>query len=214
MKKLTPIFILLSFVIALSACAPTPIEVIPIETVFVATLSAIQSQTAAAMPPTETPTPTLINTLRPTITPFASATNVIIILTATYTPSMTPEPTATNITSGSGDVLYSCNIVSLSPEDVYEVKAGDEFKWYWQVQNIGTTKWWPDEVYVKYADGAEIYNKERQFRVKEPTDVGEIGNFVVRMKAPKEPGTYTTLWALKKGIHRFCYATLKVVVYE
>ena len=207
MKKYSPIFILLVFFLILSACAPVE-QVIPIETVFAATHAAIMAQTAAAMPK-ETATPTPINTRRPTMTSFPTAT--IVVLSPTHTPTLTPAYTPTNITSGSGNVLYACELVKLSPGSGYIVKPRERFKWTWTVRNIGTTKWWTDTMFVTYASGAQ-YHLKKEFSLGSPTDIDETGVFVIKMEAPKEPGTYTTTWSLKKGIHTFCYAQLRIVV--
>lgn len=210
MKKYKRILMALTFLLLLSACAPsTPEPIVPIETVFAATMNAINAQTAAAMPATSTPTPTPINTRRPTITPQPSSTAVV--LTPTFTPTITPVYTPTNITSGSGNVLYACELVELSPRSGHEVKPNEKFRWVWKVRNIGTKKWWTDTMFVTYVSGSKFYVK-KEYALGDPTDIGEIGVFSIKMQAPKEPGTYTTTWSLKKGIHSFCYAQLKIVV--
>ena len=168
MKKYSLVFILLAFFLTFSACAPVE-QAIPIETVFAATHAAIMAQTAAAMPK-ETTTPTPINTRRPTMTPFPSAT--IVVLTPTHTPTLTPVYTPTNITSGSGNVLYACEIVKLSPESGYIVKPNERFKWTWTVKNIGTTKWWTDTMFVTYASGAQ-YHLKKEFSLGDPTASSE-----------------------------------------
>jgi hypothetical protein len=79
------------------------------------------------------------------------------------------------------------------------------------VRNIGTKKWWTDTMFVTYVSGAEYYIK-KEFALGSPTDIDEIGVFSIKMQAPEKPGTYTTTWSLKKGIHSFCYAQLKIIV--
>ena len=209
MKKYSPIYILLVFFFTLSACTPAEPPV-PIETVFAATHAALMAQTAAAKS-RETNTPTAINTLRPTITPIPSATG--FVLTLTFTPTVTPVPSPTNVTSGSGNVLYACEIISLSPKSDYYVKPNEKFKWTWQVRNIGTTKWLPDTMLVGYESGSKYYIK-KNYPLERTTRVGETGLFNIKMQAPKEPGTYTTTWALQRGIHTFCYGQLRIIVQE
>lgn len=209
MKKYRLIFILLIFLLALSACAPKPkVEVFPIETVFAATYAAIMEQTAAAMP-AETLNPTLTLTPRPTSTSFPTAT--IVVLAPTHTPTNTPISTPTNITSGSGTVLYACNILSQSPQGTYLVKPGERFTWTWQVENIGTTRWRGDSMSVVYIRGAQ-YALEKEYPLGDHINIGDNDIFTIKMEAPKEPGTYTTTWSLEKGIHNFCYAQLKIIV--
>ena len=210
MNKYQYLFGLLIFFLAISACSPTPVaEAIPIETVFAATYAAIQAQTAAAMPATETPTPTPINTRKPTITPYPSATHVV--LTVTHTPSIPPQASATNITSGSGTVLYACNILSTSPESGFEVKPKEKFKWTLRIENIGTTRWTPDTMFLQYVRGSQ-FHLDKRASLGDPTRVGDSGIFVVKMEAPKELGRYTTTWALHKGIHEFCFVQFVIYV--
>ncbi len=209
MKKYRPLYIFLILFFVLSSCTPAPAPtLLPIETVFAATHGAIMSQTAAAKPlETDTPQPT--ETRAPTLTPVPSATNVVLVPTITPTPTAIPSPT--NITSGSGNVLYACELVQLNPGDTYVVKPNESFHWVWRVRNIGTKKWFPDTMFLKYARGAEYYIKKKA-PLGDPTDVGEVGIFRIKMQAPKEPGTYTTTFSLNKGIHYFCYFKLKIIV--
>ena len=206
MNKRNLIFVLVFF-LALSACAPTS-DLIPIETVFAATHSALMAQTEAARA-RETATPIPTNTRRPTLTPIPSSTT--FVLTPTFTPTVTLVPTATQVTSGSGNVLYSCNIRTISPTSGYIAKPNERIRWTWYVENMGTTKWWPKTMVAAYSSGAEHY-VDKEIALEDPTDVGETGIFSVRLIAPKEPGTYTTTWSLKKGIHYFCYTKLVIVV--
>jgi len=211
MKKYSPIYILLILSFILSACTSAPEQpLIPVETVFAATYAAIQAKTAAAMP-SNTPTP--IDTRRPTLTPYPSATTYVLILTQTFTPTITITPSPTNVTSGSGTVLYACEFLGQLPDSTYTAKPDEVIRWVWTVRNIGTTRWYPDSMFVAYANGAKIYaGKDKKFPLKTAANVGETGEFTIRLRAPKEPGKYTTVWALKKGIHNFCYATLVVNV--
>ena len=211
MKKDTPIYTLLILLFTLSACTSAPKEpLVPVETVFAATYAAIQAKTAAAMP-SNTPTP--IGTLRPTLTPYPTATTFVVILAPTFTPTVTITPSPTNVTSGSGTVLYACEFVEFSPNSTYTAKPDEVIRWVWRVKNVGTTKWYKDSMFVAYANGAKIYaGQDKKSPLKTATGVGEVGEFTVRLRAPKEPGKYTTVWSLQKGIHDFCYAKLVVDV--
>ncbi|MBT7081161.1 MAG: hypothetical protein HN929_06830 [Chloroflexi bacterium] len=214
MKKYRVLYICLITILAISACTPVAIPQPPsIETIVAATYAAAQAQTAAAMP-SETPIPTTPTAVRATLTPFPTATTFVLpSFTPTFTASPTPVYTVTNITSGSGDIIYACNIVSISPESGYVVKPREEFKWVWEVENIGTAKWWPDTAFIRYSRGTE-YHVKKEAAIEDPTEPGEIGYFRVKMRAPKDPGTYTTTWSIRKGIHEFCFAQLRIVVKE
>ncbi len=117
MKKYRALYICLIAILAISACTPVSTPQPPsLETIVAATYAAAKAQTEAAMP-SETPIPTTPTAARATLTPFPTATIFVLpSFTPTFTASPTPVFTVTNITSGSGDVLYACNIVSISPE--------------------------------------------------------------------------------------------------
>ncbi len=214
MKKYSLIYIFLIALIALSGCTPAvPAQpYIPVETIVAATYAAISAQTEAARP-TATPIPPTATATRPpgTATPTPTATFVLASFTPSFTPTNTPKPTATNVVAGSGNVTYSCNIISLSPENGTQVKAGEEFDWIWRVENIGNVTWTKDEVMVIYSSGAE-YAKRDKVALKSNTAPGQTAEFRVRMLAPKQPGRYTTTWSMRKGIHYFCYAQLQIYV--
>ena len=217
-KKHRPQYLLVVVALLLSSCTPIYPEqpYIPVETIVAATYAAISAQTAAARPP-NTATPLPPTATRPPATSSPTPTSTFVINLASITPSSTPtttaEPTATNVTSGSGTVLYSCNILSLSPANVYRVKANESFNWVWQVENIGTTTWDPASVKVVYADGTQLSNQNR-YPLKDRTKPGQNTLFTIKMHAPSEPGAYTTTWSMRKDIHTFCYVKLEIEVFK
>ena len=207
------LYLLLVVVIALSGCSPaTPAPYVPVETIVAATYAAISAQTQAARPP-NTPTPPPPTATHPpsTDTPTPTVTFVISTLTPPATSTPTPEPTRTNVTSGSGTVLYSCNINSTSPANGAELKAGQDFLWVWQVQNTGTTTWKPDTLKVVYDSGEQLSAKN-SFSTDDVTKPGDVTQIKLKMHTPKAPGTYRTIWFLRKEIHSFCYVELKIIV--
>lgn len=203
-------YIFLVLLFALSSCAPATPALLPIETVFAATHSVLLTQTAKAKS-AETATPLATSTRAPTPTPFPSATTVILNIVATSTPTVLPTITPTNITSGSGNVLYACELVSLSPKDGYVVKPNEKFKWVWRVRNIGTKKWLTSATSAKYVRGTPFY-KEKEVGLSKNTGVGDVGEFRIPMVAPHAPGTYKIVYSLKRGIHKFCYYDLTIIV--
>lgn len=213
-KKYHSLYILVAVGLLLSGCAAPKQAYVPVETIVAATYAAISAQTAAARPPnTPTPLPPTATHRPGTATPLPSATFVLSTFTPFATSTSTPEPTATNVISGSGTAFYICNILSISPENVYRVKANQDFTWAWQIENIGTTVWEPDSAKFVYMGGAQLSNKT-DVRLNDRTKPGQITYFSIKMHAPREPGTYTTTWAMRKNIHTFCYAKLKIEVYQ
>ncbi len=212
-KKYRLLYLIIVGVLLFSGCTPVAEQpYVPVETIVAATYAAISAQTAAARPPnTSTPLPATPTRRPSTITPTPTTTFVLPSFTPIFTQTSTPEPTATNVTSGSGSVLYACNILSLSPENVYQVKANQDFFWKWEVENIGTTAWDPDTVKITYTGGTQLA-RDKRFPLNERTQPGKIAYFKIKMRAPKEPGTYDTTWALRKDIHMFCYEKLVIEV--
>ncbi len=212
-KKHRPFLLFLIFTLLIAGCTPVAEQpYVPVETIVAATYAAISAQTAAARPPnTPTPLPATPTRRPSTITPTPTTTFVLPSFTPIFTQTSTLEPTATNVTGGSGSVLYDCNIISLSPESVYEVKANQDFFWIWEVENTGTTAWVPDIVKIAYTGGTQLA-KDKRFPLNERTQPGKIAYFKIKMRALKEPGTYDTTWALRKDIHMFCYEKLVIEV--
>lgn len=217
MKKYRSYYILLVLVLVLSGCMPTTPEppFVSVETIVVATYAAIQAQTEAAMPvaTTSTPSATPIESYS-TVTPiFTNTSFVISSLTPIPTSTTIPSATPTNVTSGSGNVLYSCEVVSSSPGSGYEVKKNKNFIWTIRVKNTGTVKWDRGDTKIAHIKGAEYYIEKRVL-LEETTKTGEIGEFRVELYAPEEQGRYTSTWTMRKGIHDFCVIKYQIYVVE
>ena len=214
LKKHPLLVIFISAALLVSACAPTPPPYVPIETIVAATYAAISAQTEAARPP-NTPTPLPPTPTRPvgTATATPTATFVLASITPTFTPSSTPEPTATTLVSGSGNLSYSCIILSSSPTSVSRVKTGSEIQWALQIENSGTSRWDPKDVEVRFSGGTNLASK-KAFEISGPAKPGQNITIKIKLNAPKEPGVYTTTWVLKKGIHQFCNMDLEIEAYK
>ena len=214
LKKYQSLTLLLLVALFLTSCVPTVPEqpYIPVETIVAATYAAISAQTEAARPPnTPTPLPPTPTRRPGTATPTPTVTFVISSVTPTFTPTPTTEPTAANVTSGSGTVLYACNIISLTPQNVYQVKANETFTWTWQVENIGTTVWDPSTASVNFAGGTRLAS-QKNYPLIDRTKPGQTTTLTIKMHAPGQAGTYTSTWSLRKDIHTFCYAKLEIEV--
>ena len=213
-KKYQPLFLTLLLALLLAGCAPAATPYVSIETIVAATYAASVAQTEAARPPaTPTPLPPTPTRRPGTATPTPTATFVISSVTPSPTKTDTPEPTATNITSGSGTVLYACNIISTSPKSPHRVKPRDRVQWTWVVENIGTTRWDPSTTDVHFAGGTRM-TSNNQADIQSPAKPGSTTTVKINLDVPKEPGVYTTTWAFRKGIHNFCYATIQIDVIE
>lgn len=177
-----------------------------------------QTQTAAAIPPTPSPT----NTLAPTAT-LAIATSGTIPTSAlgvtntpfgfnTQQPGLTPQllVTPTVGTINTVTTLNGCNDGryegETGPADKSSIERGKEFAKGWSISNTGECTW--DEGYVfdylqdyfpdigiNQLQGYDIPLKKNT--PEEYTKSGYGQTFIVKLKAPTTPGEYKAYWKLK-----------------
>lgn len=184
-----------------------------VETVVAATYAAITTQTAKAMPPTATITPT--STRTPTKTPLpptATPTFIYLLFTATPTASATPPPTETGTGAVGIASPYACQLIRQSPEITATFSPNERFEWRWTVENVGQRVWPWDNMTYKYIRGSKLHEKD-VYQLGNNIEVGERTQFSIPLRAPKEPGSYFTTWAMRKGKYIFCYATVQVIVH-
>lgn len=171
-----------------------------------------QTQTAAAIPPTPLPTFTALptNTLVsiPTSAIVGSATPFAF---NTQQPGLTPQllvtPTVVGVIStvttknGCNDGQYGGET---KPADGDYINSGAAFSKGWTINNIGECTW--DEGYVfdyleDYPLGSpELVGYDIVLKKNTPEDYTKPGygqTFIVKLKAPKNPGEYKAYWKLK-----------------
>ena len=190
--------------ILLSSCAgqstgePT-IDPNIIQTAAVQTFMVALSQTQAAQPTaTETPSPTATNTAisLPTI-------NTLPALTATAYPLLLPTfyrtPTGTQYTPTVDPALagVGCNNLRLILEVTIPsgtvFQPGDHFTKTWKVENNGTCNW----VYqysLAFISGERMGGDPGY--LSKTIVPGKWTELSVNMRAPKDPGTYTSNWRM------------------
>ena len=216
LKKYRPLYLILVVALVLASCTPSVPEqpYIPVETIVAATYAVISAQTEAARP-TETSTPLPPTATRPpdTETPTPTVTFVIKTSTPSLTPTSTAKPTATNVVSQSGDLLYACKILSQSPRNVHRVKVKETFQWSWQIENAGNTIWDPSDTKAIYTSGTMLANK-KDYPITDRIKPGNSASFTLKVTAPSGPGKYTTTWSMRTGIHSYCYVTLEIDAYK
>ncbi len=81
----------------------------------------------------------------------------------------------------------------------------------WQVQNTGTAPWDPDRVDFTYYGGTKMY-ASTPTHLAQTVASGDIVLLVADLVAPKNPGKYTTVWALRQGDEYFCQVRLTINV--
>jgi hypothetical protein len=178
-----------------------------VNTFIAQTVNAASTQTAASMP-SITPSPTITPTLA-TETPLPTATSTVIFILST--PTSLVIPTFTNVSSGTSDQNFSCQVVRVSPSNGSSFNPRDDFDAFWTVRNNGQRNWDRSDVDYIYSSGDKIhkvsgYDLDSNVRTGNSIDLG------VDMQAPKDEGTYTTTWTMRRGDRTFCTLTLTIVV--
>ncbi len=172
-----------------------------INTSIAQTAGAAATQTARMLPPTLTPTVTVLptNTITETPTP-----TFIFILSTPTVPSDTPAPE-------SSDAKFACQVDSQTPANNSGMAKGADFDARWQVTNIGKNAWSSENADYRYVSGDKMH-KAAIYDLSRSVPPGGKTEIVVDMKAPSDPGTYTTTWKITSGKDRFCTMTLTIVV--
>lgn len=138
------------------------------------TLAAIQqTQTSVAAPPQEQPTQEL-----PTLQPQD-----------TLDPNVTPVATATPI---------PCNRPRFQSEtipDGTQMKSEESFVKSWRIRNDGTCTWNTNYKFV-FSQGDRMGGQQVQ-NLSAQVVPGEMADFTVNLKAPKEDGVYKGYWKLQ-----------------
>lgn len=185
-------------------------------TVIAETAAVAQTQTAAFIPPTWTPTltrePTSTIIAAPlTATPFSlfTATPEFVIPLETTDPSYVVTAGATGLGSSiDPDYVqytgrpWTCGLRSITPRGGI-IKGGTSFNAYFTVVNTGTKVWTSNTVDFLYKSGL----KQEDKRIQDLSSTVGPGGFVtfrVLFKAPKSPGSYASIWTLKVGRLSFC----------
>jgi hypothetical protein len=147
----------------------------------------------ALLAPTETPTPLPPSPTQPEPTATIGATE-IPPPTNTPIPVTIIQPTATKhvflpTIQKSDQVL----LIYRTPLEHAKFVRGETFDAIWTIQNTGK-KAWNNEYYFSYNNGTRMqYNGDKRF-IQGSVKPGERTQVIVDMKAPNNPGVYTTSW--------------------
>jgi hypothetical protein len=187
----------ISTLIGPQAAAPEPGAV---GTIVVQTAQAAYSQTAAAMPPTETPTLTPVPTRTATVAPSPTPTFIFVLAT----PTRSPVPSA-----AAGD--YACLLVDQNPPDGSTIKKNQSFTVKWIVQNSGKATWDSGSVDFVYVSGTKLATV-RAADLPKSVAPGQNITLSLNMVAPSSTNKYKTVWTLERGKDAFCRLTINIVV--
>lgn len=202
----TALAVIMACVPTFSASPPVPtLDPGTINTYIAQTAGVAATQTVAAIP-TFTPTVTLTSTPRFTNTPEPTATNTFIWI------AMSPTNFGSAaLTAATSNKNYACNLVSVSPENGTNFGPRKTFDATWRVKNIGKKEWDKNSVDFVYISGDKLQTQDG-YDLKKTVPVGATVDLTVAMQARKNPGTYTTYWAVRIGSDEFCKVSLRIDV--
>ena len=187
--------------------APPTMDPGTINQIIAKTANAASTQTARAMP-TSTPTETFTPTPRGTNTPSPTITETIVFIYNSPTPFVIPTITKTFKPTSNKD--YACEVIN-SPKnrEIYDPRV--QFNVKWRLRNVGRKAWDHNSIDFAYVGGDKFHIVDG-YDLKRDTYIGEVADFIVEMKAPKDPGTFTTFWSLFAGKNEFCKVKLTIIV--
>lgn len=162
---------------------------IPLDTVVAQTAAAAFTQTQTLITPTETAT----------LTPSPTAT-------VTSTPTITLTPF---LSASAGEL--NCRVLSQSVRNGSHFGRRQDFEMGWKVRNNGAVDWDPGSVDFAYFSGTRMFQAEF-LPLPEGVHTGALANLTAGLVSPKKDGTYTTVWALRRGQNRFCRVSVKIIV--
>lgn len=181
--------------LALAACGPqtTPVPTADYTQIW-QTVEAAQTETAMAVPPTETPT----NTPEATATLAMTNTPLITDTPGPGVPTNTPFslPTSANTQGASCDNFTFIDDVTIPDGTV--VKDDTDFVKTWSVSNDGPCTWDQDYSLI-YAWGGEgtNWNTVAPVYFTAVIDPGDTMEISITLHAPDQPGDYAGVFRLR-----------------
>ena len=170
-----------------------------IETIVAATAGAAQTQTARVLPTvTMTSTSTLAPTSTPTETPTATETIVFDISTST-------KPFVTQ-SAGS-----TCQVIAQKPVNNSVFDAREAFTTEWTLRNTGSETWLRTDNDFYHSGGTDMHRTDALDMSNNVGASGEV-TFNVEMFAPRNAGTYTSIWSLGSKKQTLCKVSVTIVV--
>lgn len=215
-KSIWKFFLLISLLLALSACgsdvaaelqqaAPTEIDPVAIFTSAASTVAAQLTQTVAAYSPTpepatETPTPQPTATLSPLNLPTAIST-----LDPTL-PTLIPTAVVALATESGPicDAMTYGSPVDVNYPDGSIVPAKSDFEKIWRIYNSGVCTW--DEGYIlvpvsvtstRSNDNNPLDAATPAFKLKVSVPPGGVLDVGAKLTAPQDNGIYTTCFLMQ-----------------
>lgn len=205
--------VLLTAMLALSACSAAPQPVVPTaaptQDLGVVRTQAAQTVVAqitadALANPSATPTQAPL----PTETPVPPTETATVAATSTAIATVTKAPISSGGgggggSGGGGSVSYPTAtgtypnralLISQTPFDGTKMRPSEDFDANWTFKNIGTTEW-NTHYYIKYQSG-DLKPKQNVYMLSEKVAKGDTHTFTADFIAPAHFGRYTSNWVL------------------
>lgn len=205
-KTILSVFLILLTILPLASCSNTPYDVIIRNTDNAATEQISQQETVAAMPPTNSPEPTLTSALSDmTVTP------IILPTTLRYASTATPTVSGSSSSTSSTTTADAATLISFSPASNTTVLPNQVFYLTINLKNTGTTTWSTSYDLVFYSGTQLAYSKS--YPLTSAVAVSGTYTASLYMIAPSATGTYTSSWYLADAYgNPFFYFSYVLVV--
>ena len=202
-------FVLVTACVIPAAVSPAP-TLAPgaVNTFIVQTAAAAATQTARALP-SRSPTPTATST-RSTASPTPTVTQTFVLLLPGSTSSLS-APTLAGISNGTSTSDYACSIFNTEPANNTVFASRTDFIASWGVKNIGRRDWFRATMDYVYVSGDKLHEVS-SYDLPKGVEIGRNVYLPVDMETFRDPGTYSTMWALVVDNIYFCRLTLTVIV--
>ena len=171
---------------------------------------------SCAAPSTPIPSPTSARTPTPSIT-AEPALSLTLAPSTTLEPTLSPGPSPSASASSAPSqtptesVALDCALLMQSVKNRAHYKSGELFSISWKVRNTGTAGWVSGTIDFTYIAGTRMYQYPL-VHLQGTVDPGNIAYLIADMRAPHNPGKYSTTWSLRQGDNYFCRVGLTIYV--
>ena len=162
--------------------------------------------TSCAAPSTPIPGPTSARTSTPSMT-AEPAPSFTPAPSATLEPTLSPVPSPSAGASGALD----CALLMQTVKNGAHYRSGELFSISWKVRNTGAAGWDSGTLDFTYIAGTKMYQYPL-VHMQGTVDPGNIAYLMADMRAPRNPGKYSTTWSLRQGDNYFCHVGLTIYV--
>ena len=165
-----------------------------------------------------TPIPSSMSARTPTPSMTAeSALSLTLAPSATLEPTLSPGPSPSASASSApsqtptGSGALDCALLMQTVKNGAHYRPGELFSISWKVRNTGAAGWDSGTLDFTYIAGTKMYQYPL-VHLQGTVDPGNIAYLMADMRAPRNPGKYSTTWSLRQGDNYFCHVGLTIYV--